>query len=587
MADLELQHAMEAYYGDIADPLEFLRDDPSFGITRGVVTQLIDREEGAYRPIYWTDVELAKITGKARILADSTQTGQSILTNLVNYVQGTGLAYKFQAKKGVKADAGLTASLQRWLDSFLAENSVIGDAEREYQWRGHRDGETLATLYENAKLNCGVALRFTEPVCLRQPPNPRQIERLIGWDRPSSWTFGVHTDHDDVETIHGYYAQFDVHGNDCLYLPYGMVEHYKRNTDRSAKRGVSDFYAIGDRIEKVDKLGRNMAVGAAAQAAIAWIEENVVGTSQSDVQSFNSGKATSESRSATMRNGTQVRYQREMPPGTIISPSPGRKYISGPMGAERNNGFIEVAQYLLRCIGSRWAMPEYMISGDASNNNMASALVAESPFVKACQREQGFLRASLTRMLWKALAIAAKTQQFGTALEAIERQYEIAIEFPEVASRDPVAMATTAATQITSGYLSLRTAATKAGLDFDHERANIKADKDPKPMDAMPVAGQPVTGDKPADAVDEPAATLNLNGAQITAAANIVAQVSSGELPRDSGIGQLQVLFGLSAAQANAILGSAGTAKPVTANPTSTSESVVESIFRECWGRDE
>lgn len=51
---------------------------------------------------------------------------------------------------------------------------------------------------------------------------------------------------------------------------------------------------------------------------------------------------------------------------------------------------------------------------------------------------------------------------------------------------------------------------------------------------------------------------LTLNGAQISAASTIVQQVSQGLIPRDSGIGQLEVLLNLSTEQAERIMGSVG-----------------------------
>lgn len=58
-----------------------------------------------------------------------------------------------------------------------------------------------------------------------------------------------------------------------------------------------------------------------------------------------------------------------------------------------------------------------------------------------------------------------------------------------------------------------------------------------------------------------------LNSAQVTAATAIVQQVASGIIPRDSGIGQLIVLFNLSPEQAEQIMGSAGRDVETTPNP--------------------
>jgi hypothetical protein len=60
-----------------------------------------------------------------------------------------------------------------------------------------------------------------------------------------------------------------------------------------------------------------------------------------------------------------------------------------------------------------------------------------------------------------------------------------------------------------------------------------------------------------------------LNGAQIQAAESIVSQVVAGQMPRDSAIGQLQIMFNLTIPQAESILGSAGKGfTPTNAPPT-------------------
>ncbi len=63
--------------------------------------------------------------------------------------------------------------------------------------------------------------------------------------------------------------------------------------------------------------------------------------------------------------------------------------------------------------------------------------------------------------------------------------------------------------------------------------------------------------DKPGAPVEDVQKTA-LNGAQVTAAAELVKAVVNGELPRDAVLGQLQVFFNLSSAQAADVLGTVG-----------------------------
>ncbi len=96
-----------------------------------------------------------------------------------------------------------------------------------------------------------------------------------------------------------------------------------------------------------------------------------------------------------------------------------------------------------------------------------------------------------------------------------------------------------------------------------------------------PAANAPDAAAKPVEAApDVPVAqeiqtteATVLNGAQISAAKDIVMAVVAGELPRDAGIGMLQAFFNLTLEKAESIMGSAGKAGvPTTPNPIPTQE---------------
>jgi len=121
---------------------------------------------------------------------------------------------------------------------------------------------------------------------------------------------------------------------------------------------------------------------------------------------------------------------------------------------------------------------------------------------------------------------------------------------------------TAAATNITLGGPAVGTKPVVGDDDIDGEEDDGKK----KPAQA---ANQGTHGDNVPPAggsgqhvkVNEDAV---LNGAQVTSATAIVTAVASGEIPRDSGIGQLQVLFNLKPEQAEQVMGSAGKADVAT-----------------------
>lgn len=122
----------------------------------------------------------------------------------------------------------------------------------------------------------------------------------------------------------------------------------------------------------------------------------------------------------------------------------------------------------------------------------------------------------------------------------------------------------------------------REGVTLEQEREDIASDAQAKAereqarlnaeaRTAMTAALNAGMGDPDAGASGLPApekiADQFLNGAQIKAASDIVAAVANGDIPRDSGIGQLQVLLRLSPEDAEQVMGSAGTSKPTTPNP--------------------
>lgn len=118
------------------------------------------------------------------------------------------------------------------------------------------------------------------------------------------------------------------------------------------------------------------------------------------------------------------------------------------------------------------------------------------------------------------------------------------------------------------------------GNDFDPEAEvkKVRQEMGTEPLteegeEAEPAVspeGEPTT--KGASQQIQTTEALVLNGAQITAAKDIVLAVAAGELPRDSGVKILQSFFNLKPGKAEEIMASAGTGEPTTPNPQPTPE---------------
>ncbi len=89
----------------------------------------------------------------------------------------------------------------------------------------------------------------------------------------------------------------------------------------------------------------------------------------------------------------------------------------------------------------------------------------------------------------------------------------------------------------------------------------------PLASEAVPVEEEAGTVGAEGQQEVEIAESAVLNGAQISAASAVVTAVAQGQIPRDSGLGTLAILFNLTTIQAETIMGSAGTDAPTTPNP--------------------
>ncbi|MBS0202321.1 MAG: phage portal protein [Planctomycetes bacterium] len=459
---------LETAWGTLVPWEEYPQNDwpggvPGTGRFANVYTHSRDRADGRFLPVYETEIDLSHQRAVCRALAQLEGVGVGAIGAMTNYTVGTGMSVTVREAKDQSADAGLLADIKAFVADFLKRNSVIGDLDREVDSLAREDGERILTLNGNAR---ELSIGIVEPDWLTEPRMVRELEDWLECDFPSTWTFGVHRRKGCSDPV-GYHVLYE-DAADWDYLPASRVEHWKRNVPRTAARGVSDVYPVSQDLSRESKIARNSAAGAAARAAIAWVEELVAGMSQSGAESGAISRALS--RSTVTGDQSTVRT-REMKPGTAVKVPNGKKYLAGPDGPA-TEGNLAVAQYLLRRFGVRWSAPEYLISGDASNGNFASTLVAESPFVKAREADQSGHGRRWVSLLWKAIRIRYQAGLFAQWIpwEEIFRTIEIDCEFPDVASRNELQLTQAMVAQRDAGFISDRTASTRLGNDFDQEQ---------------------------------------------------------------------------------------------------------------------
>lgn len=444
----------------------------------------VDRAQGRDRPFVITEVDLGFIRGVARIVCEINCPAKGAIRNLVNYtVGGKGLQYAIASKSQEperKPPDGLIPAVQEVIDEFLERVKWCGalGKEGELVRRWFRDGEYF--LQSHCDRVGRTDVRFVEPEQITEMGAHNWTPQMLAeygidiGEADIDTTFGILTPKHDVNVRWAYNAWFDDLGESDL-LPADSLQHFKLS-DTNIKRGISDFYGAVKWLQRSDNLLTKTAGGAAIQAAIAGIRKHASGVTQSDVSAFRASK-TDYTTTAYMPNGGSRTFNNySYPDGTILDIPFGLDWDQPPQGADRGPAFVEVAQAMLRWIACQWSMPEFMISGDASNNNYSSSLVSEAPFVKNVQGLQFGFGSMWHDLLWRVIYNAARYGRFDRfgdegSYYALKRLLKLHVTYPTIETRDRNLETTRLKTLCDDGIISPKKRAAEEGYDYAEEQA--------------------------------------------------------------------------------------------------------------------
>lgn len=393
---------------------------------------------------YSSEQDLALIRDESRFYAQSHPFAISAIENRISYVVGSGHNYKVRARPNVSVDAGTLEKIEAEILDFQERNQWFL-RQQEIQRRMDRDGEVFLRFFDaGGKL----FIRFIEPEAIAQPAGRSNAE------------YGIEADPDDVETVTGYWMRRGPIGRP-EQLMASQVQHRKANVDATAPRGVPLLYSIRSNLRRSWKLLRNMSTVASVQAAIAIVRRHSGGKAGS-IQQYVNNVATAQIRD---ESGNTKDYQ-QYPPGAIVDLPPGVEYDFPSQGINVAN-YVDALQAELRAIAARLCMPEYMLSGDASNANYASTMVAEGPSVKIFERLQSGMIWHDYQVIQRALATAERA---GRLPEGVLDMVEIDADAPMVMTRDRLREAQADQILLSQGIVSQQTVAARHGYDYDQER---------------------------------------------------------------------------------------------------------------------
>lgn len=276
-------------------------------------------------------------------------------------------------------------------------------------------------------------------------------------------SYGIETNPDNVEEVLAYWYRL---GNkEEKRIEVEDILHIKES-DSDEKRGIPYLLAIMAKTEAYDKwLGDRILLNR-IRASIAIIRKHDSGPAK--VKTFADSKATSSQSPKDTSYGESLRKQ-IFEPGTIIDCSKNTEYQYLEPKVQAKD-VAEDGRHILLSFSAATGLPEFMVTGDASNSNYASTMVAEGPGIREFEDWQDFF-SEIIQEIW------AKVMEQNGLNEGGEPQTTI----PSLVTRNQLEEAKVNEILLNNGIISVDE--WRRQLDVDTEKMEKEINGDLKRLD--------------------------------------------------------------------------------------------------------
>lgn len=411
----------------------------------------------------YTEAQILEMQQQARKLYYTNSIARGMLKLIINFTIGRACKINPDDKD---------EKVNEYWNTFYEMNN-FDMKSKEILRRLLRDGEKFIRFFKN---------RIDEPYTIRFI-DPEEIN-----DSQNRYTYGIKTDPDDVEDVKAYYRTYMVNGvQKTEIIPADEILHWKYDVDSNEKRGISFFVGIAkdivnyrnwldDRI-KLNKIRSMFAVigeptgTTGAQSTREMFED-------SDTKADNHGDYK----------------KKKIKSGSVLF-NKGIKWDFKSPNLSASDTRYDGRAILLMIAAGTGGLPEYMVSGDASNANYSSTLVSEAPGVKLFESFQDILEKIYSKIYKKVIERGIRV---GTLPEKTEQTYidengeekkEVRptlttcnIQFPILIHRDMLQETKALSLQVESGFTSKKTASQELGREYDKEQLQISQEADEEPL---------------------------------------------------------------------------------------------------------
>lgn len=426
--------------------------------------------------------QLTRERSRSRLLCLSNGFAINAIENRISYSVGTGIKIKATAKSAGPGPApeSVQKIVQRVQD-VIDYTFKINDGfkrQQEAMRRYDRDGEVFRRLF--VMPDNSLRVRFVEPAAISEThaKDSRAYFRDFSNPKARMYTWGILTDGNDAETPLAYLTKKEA-------IPADEIIHSKANVDLSTKRGVPTFFPIGESLTWAYEVVKRASKLTAIQSSIAIIRK-LNKTTQAQAGTFLAAQTAGLPSRTSMLTGQDVR-QIPVREGSMIDVSENVD-LEFPAAKINAANFSVVVQMILRLSASRFTMPEWMFTSDASNANYSSTMVAEGPATKGFQRLQIEMGEPEKEIARRAVELKAGSNGIPEGWEEI---IELNIIPPRVEAQNNLEEAQVDQIDMTNQVLSPQTRAQRRGLNYEAEQDNIDEflKKKNKRLAAQPLIG--------------------------------------------------------------------------------------------------
>ena len=409
------------------------------------------------------------------------------LRTLSRFVIGEGPTF---TPEGVSED--VAAVMEEVWDDFKMANDW-DSMEDELPYRAWRDGETFLRAFEHrrdgpvpnwrpstkalrhlAKHRINVSQSALMPPSI---PGGTLLLRFIPVDQIGDpdgvIPHGILTSADDVVTVLGYlWCAPDSSGvmKPKELIPASEVRHFKIRVDQDVKRGRSILEPVLKKAEQYEEwVGYRLALNLVRSGHALF--KKVMG-SRSQVTSVRDAQTTTRTTRLNDRKAKAIKA------GTTVTHNNGIEYeFKGPnlqaQDAQHDGRMLTLA------MATPTGIPEYMWTGDASNANFASTMVAESPAVREFEDWQDTLRPEYRWIYRRAMATSARWGKLRNMIspEAAE-SLEVTVAYPTMIFRDELKRTQRNAILNANSVLSKEGWAADEGIDYEIEQERIRTERE-------------------------------------------------------------------------------------------------------------